>query len=299
MPASWSREKPAPDTTAQSIGRQNTILWGKARTHQVSNFPGPLSIKFVIRGSAVWQTDDARWTVGPGTYLILNHGRTYSITVDASDPVETFCLFFKPGFVEDIWRCSVTPDVALLDAPEHAPAGVNFFERMQPPDRVTALLRRTHAQCCEVGGLNHDWQADAFVEVGRAMLETQRSIEREAARIPAARPSTRQELLRRVSRGRDFMESASTDSITLEEIARAACLSPYHFHRLFRQTFSERPHQYLVRRRLERAAEMLRSSDIPVTQVCMDSGFASLGSFSALFRRRYGMPPTQWRIAGS
>ena len=294
MPASSSREKAAPDTPAQTIGRRNTILWGKARTHQVSNFPGPLSIKFVIRGSAVWQTDDARWVVGPGTYLILNHGRTYSITVDATEPIETFCLFFKPGFVEDIWRGSVTPDGALLDAPEDAPAAVNFFERMQPPDRVTALLRHMRAQSA-AEGVTHESQADAFIDVAKAMLDTQRSIDREAAKIPAAKPGTRQELLRRISRGRDFMESTWAESITLEEIARAACLSPYHFHRLFRQVFGERPHQYLVRRRLERAAEMLRSSDVAVTQVCLEVGFESPGSFSTLFRQRYGMSPSQWR----
>ena len=294
MPASSSREKPAPNMPAQTIGRQNTILWAKSRTHQVSNFPGPLSIKFVIHGSSVWQTDDARWVVGPGTYLILNHGRTYSITVDSAEPVETFCLFFKRGFVEDIGRSSVTPDGALLDAPEDASPAVNFFERMQPPDRVTALLRHMHAQC-SAEGVTRESQADAFIDVAKAMLDTQRSIDREGAKIPAAKPATRQELLRRVSRGRDFMESTWTESITLEEIARAACLSPYHFHRLFRQMFGERPHQYLVRRRLERAAEMLRSSDVPVTQVCLEAGFESPGSFSTLFRQRYGMPPSQWR----
>lgn len=290
MPGSSPREPATP-----AIGRENTFLWGKSRTHHVANFPGPLSIKFVIRGSAVWETSDARWVVRPGTYLILNHGRTYSITVDSAEPVETFCLFFKPGFVDDIWRTSVTPHNALLDALEHGPPAVNFFERLQPPDRVTVLLRRMHMQRSREE-LSRESEADAFLEIATAMLETQRSIHREAAKIPAAKSSTRQELLRRVSRGRDFMESSRNRPITLEHIASAACLSPYHFHRLFRQTFGERPHQYLQRRRLGYAAEMLRTSDLPITQICLDAGFESPGSFSTLFRQRYGMAPTQWRI---
>ena len=296
MPAASSREKPALNASPRGIGRDNVILWGKSRAHHVSNFPGSLSIKFVIRGSAVWQTDGARWVVGLGTYLILNHGRTYTITVDATERVETFCLFFKPGFVEDIWRSSVTRADALLDTPDRSTTVVNFFERMQPPDHVTSLLRRVHAQCL-AGRLSDDSRADAFMDVAKAMLETQRAMRREAAKIPATKASTRQELLCRVSRGRDFMESSWSGKVTLEEIARAACLSPYHFHRVFVETFGERPHEYLVRRRLERAAEMLRDSELPVTHVCLETGFESPGSFSTLFKRRYGMPPSRWRAA--
>jgi len=290
------RRRPALNSFPRNAATANTILWGKARSYHVANFPGPLSIKSVIRGSAVWETDDARWVLGPGSYLILNHGRTYSITVDSDQPVETFCLFFQPGFVEDVWRSSVTPSELLLEdsRPQTSPA--NFFERIQPPDAVTALLKRMHGEAVS-GESSRAQQEEDFVAAAEAMLQTQRSVGREAARITAVKSSTRQELLRRVSRGRDFIESSLTEPITLAQMAHAACLSPYHFHRLFRTTFGERPHQYVVRRRLERATAALRSSDIPITQVCLESGFESLGSFSALFRRRYGTPPSQWRMA--
>lgn len=290
------RSKPAVYVPSQELGTRNAILWGKARNYQVENFAGPLSIKCVIRGSAVWEAAGARWVLGPGSYLILNHGRTYSISVDAAQPVETFCLFFQRGFVEDVVRASTTNDDRLLDGPEMPASTTSFFERVQPPDSVTALLRRIHSGFSS-SILSRELQEDAFVTVAQAMLQAQHSITREAAKVPAAKPATREELLRRVSRGRDFLESSLSEPIGLEEMARAACLSPYHFHRLFRQIFGERPHQYLVRRRLERATEMLRGSDVPVTQVCLDNGFESLGSFSTLFRERYGMTPSQWRSA--
>lgn len=295
MPAASSHQGPAPSSSSQTIGQQNAVLWGKSRSYHVENFPGPLSIKFVIRGSAVWETADARRVLGPGTYLILNDGREYSISVDSAELVETFCLFFKRGFVEDIRRTSITCDAKLLDNARPA-TPVNFFERMQPPDRVSTLLECLHAQYSS-HLLTSEAMAEAFIDVAKAMLEAQHSIGREAEKVPAAKPGTRDELLRRVSRGRDFIESSLSAPVALEEIARAACLSPYHFHRLFRQIFGERPHQYVVRRRLERAAEMLRGSDMPVTRVCLDTGFESPGSFSTLFRRRYGMAPSQWRIA--
>lgn len=284
------------NVAAQELGKCNSILWGKARTYRVENFTGPLSIKFVVRGSAVWETDDARWVIGPGSYLILNDGREYSISVDSAQPVETFCLFFQHGFVEDVWRAATTTDQRMLENSELPAAPAHFFERLQPPDRVSGVLRQMHS-AIKSGDATKESQEDAFIGVARAMLQAQHSIVHEAAKVPAAKPATREELVRRVSRGRDFIESSLGQAIALEDMARAAFLSPYHFHRLFHQVFGERPHQYLVRRRLERASERLRNNDDPVTQVCLESGFESLGSFSTLFRRRYGMSPSQWRSA--
>ena len=79
--------------------------------------------------------------------------------------------------------------------------------------------------------------------------------------------------------------------------ARAAYLSPAHFSREFRRAFGETPHQYLLTRRLERAAALLRNTDRSVTDICFDVGLRSVGSFTTSFRRVYGMSPTVYRAA--
>jgi AraC family transcriptional regulator len=96
-----------------------------------------------------------------------------------------------------------------------------------------------------------------------------------------------------LSLGRDFLHAQSAGSVTLQEAARAAHLSPYHFHRSFTLAFHETPHSYLTRVRLERAQTLL-TRGLPVTEVCGAVGFESLGSFSALFRKRFGVPPSQF-----
>ena len=74
-----------------------------------------------------------------------------------------------------------------------------------------------------------------------------------------------------------------------------AAVSPFHFIRQFQALFGETPHQYRIRARLERAKDLLESSDYSVTDVCMEVGFSSLGSFSDLFARRVGMAPSVYR----
>jgi AraC-like DNA-binding protein len=85
------------------------------------------------------------------------------------------------------------------------------------------------------------------------------------------------------------------ESLSLDEVADAACLSKYHLIRAFRDTFQRTPHRYLVERRIARAREMLERTDRSVTDICFDVGFESLGSFVRLFRREVGEPPNRYR----
>lgn len=84
-------------------------------------------------------------------------------------------------------------------------------------------------------------------------------------------------------------------SLTLERISEEAGFSPYHFIRLFRAAYRQTPHQYLTEQRIARAKELLRSSDMPVNEICFTVGFESLGSFSSLFRRVTGLSPSAYR----
>jgi len=100
---------------------------------------------------------------------------------------------------------------------------------------------------------------------------------------------------RRLMRAREFIDSSYQLPLDLEQISKAACLSRFHFLRLFRTAFNKTPHQYLTQRRIEKAKELLSSSALTVTDVCFEVGFESLGSFSSLFHKRVGHPPITYR----
>jgi AraC-like DNA-binding protein len=100
---------------------------------------------------------------------------------------------------------------------------------------------------------------------------------------------------RRMLRARDTMDRAYARRLDIPALARVAHVSPAHFSRQFRATFGETPHRYLQRRRVERAMELLRETDRPVTEICFDVGFASLGTFSRTFREIIGESPSSYR----
>jgi AraC-like DNA-binding protein len=103
-------------------------------------------------------------------------------------------------------------------------------------------------------------------------------------------PST----FRRLVRARELLVSDAQDALTVRAIAKQLGLSPFHFIRQFAAVYGSTPHQLRTGARLDRAKALL-AAGAPVTEVCVEVGFSSLGSFSALFTRWVGAPPTQYR----
>ena len=100
---------------------------------------------------------------------------------------------------------------------------------------------------------------------------------------------------RHLVRAKDLADARYSERLTVSDMARAAGLSRAHFSREFRKTFGESPHAYLLTRRLERAAALLRNTDHSVAEICFSVGLSSVGSFTSSFTRTYGCSPTTYR----
>jgi AraC-like DNA-binding protein len=104
-----------------------------------------------------------------------------------------------------------------------------------------------------------------------------------------------EDLNRRLLRARDAMDRAYAEPLDVPAVAAVAHISEAHFIRTFKQVFGETPHRYLQRRRVERSMFLLRETERSVTDVCLDVGFTSLGTFSRMFRVIVGDTPTGYR----
>ena len=108
-----------------------------------------------------------------------------------------------------------------------------------------------------------------------------------------------EEINRRMLRARDAMDRTYAEPLDVRSLARIACVSEAHFIRTFRATYGETPHRYLQRRRVERSMFLLRETDRSLTDICLDVGFTSLGTFSRTFRDIVGEPPSAYRRRGA
>lgn len=276
----------------------NLVALTSASSYTSPSTQGTLSVKCAFNGTETYVVDGRQLHVGGGRFVILNEGQRYSGFVEQSTPVESLCLFFRPGFFEEAFRAVADSHEALLDDPHHHPYGaMSFVERIYREEggiwpMLVGLRKQLHT-----GKPERTWLEEQFHQIAAGMIGVQQELRRERQRIPMIRAATRAELHRRLSQGRDFMESSFADPITLADAARAAAIAPHHFLRLFSATFGITPHQYLTHVRLRHAVQLLMKGELSVAAVCYEVGFESPSSFSMLFRRQVGITPTEYRGA--
>lgn len=268
----------------------NAVRYRPARTAGAPEHVAPLSMHVVFRGREVYETRQGRHALEPGRYLVLNAGQRVSTQVGADGPVESLSVLFGHAFAQEVLASLATPLDRLLDDPEgRSPGGLVFYESTYAMDR--ALERRLEALARPGPEVDAGFAEEQHHALLGQLLASHRLVGEQLVHMPARRPATRAEIYRRLRRARDFVEASFAEPLSLSAMGRVAGIAPHRFLRLFKQAFGQTPHRYLTERRLQEARRLLERGDARVTDVCLAVGFASLGSFSTLYRRRFGRPP--------
>jgi AraC-like DNA-binding protein len=174
---------------------------------------------------------------------------------------------------------------------------LNFYDKCYRHDAhlspALTQLRHHHQSF----GLETGWLEERLHDLMLRLLLVHHHTLGEVDMLPAMRAATREELYRRLHRVADYIAACYQQPLTLEEMARVACLSPNHLLRVFKQFFHQSPHQYLRAQRIAQAKRLLTHSDCSITEICYAVGFESIGSFSWRFRQEVGLSPQQYRAA--
>ena len=284
----------------QTLARR-TITNGRGHTHFAQTDGLPLSLKCMFNGRARYTVGRAEFCVDDRGFMIVNEGQPYTIEIASPTQVESFIFWFPRGWAEEVASSLDVSALAQLHDPERRRgSAVEFFTRYIPgDDAVMPRVRRILAAHKSGRTQDDGWLEERLRDLLAAMLRKECGDGRDIASISAARSATREELWRRLHRGRDFIHANSSAEIGLCDAARAACLSPYHFLRSFREAFGVTPHQFLTSCRIARAKFLLERTEVPIIDVCFDAGFISVGSFTTLFHRITGVSPRAWRAQHS
>lgn len=278
----------------QRWGRENCIVWARARSVEMPPFEQRLSIKAAWGGCEEYFIDGRRVAVDDETFMVLNDGRTYGSRLDSPTPVTSFAIFFRPGMAEEVARCHVLADSALLDEPAGAIAG-EFGESLRGHDaRISPVLKfiRRHV---ERGLDDEDWYEEQLYFLLGRMQSLHGRDRATTARVPAARAGTRQEISRRLGLCVDFIHTNYRRPLGLAEIAAAAHLSPYHCLRLFRALHGCTPVAYLRQRRLRAAERLLHESEFTVEEIAARVGIESRTTLFRQMRSARGVSPRALR----
>jgi len=231
------------------------------------------SVTLVERGAFTYRTRAGGARLGAGWLMLGNAGDGYACSHEDGD-----------GTGDDCVALSLSAPVldGVLSALGAAGVRPRFDRACLPPvPRVTALLQALRSGGEEGFALEEATLA-AIAAVQGALLET-------SAVAPSARDDER------ARAAMQHMDAHAAHEMSLDDLARAADLSPFHLLRVFRQAIGITPHQYLMRVRLQRAIALLRDTQLPVIDVAYASGWADLSNFNRAFRREMRCSPRELR----
>jgi AraC family transcriptional regulator len=256
------------------------VIHTLARKEYRPDIEGPLSLFVNLRGTGRTKLGQRWLDVDAASFAVSDAGQTF--TLEYEHPVEVLNFYFADDWVKDI-----TEGARGLSSPSRL--GLRDARLDAAVDRILPLLSDTARDELAL--------EQALFQVLVLVLEGER--ERRWLQQPvASRTATREELRRRLGQAIDHMVAFGNGPLTLTELARAACLSKYHFLRNFKAFTGVTPARYLNRLRVERAQQILRrQSDVPLSEVARLVGFSEPAALSRAFQRLVGVRPGGYRAA--
>jgi AraC family transcriptional regulator len=287
----YERLKPMPENAAyreafyRRWGVENCIVCGTGRAAEYIPWRQRLSIKIARGGRERYFIDGRSIAVDDDSFLILNDNRVYGSRFDPGSELESFSIFFRPGMAEEVLGALQTSVERTLDRAADSRQTVEFSETLQPHNAtVSPVLRYIHYGV-RSGVEDGDWYEEQLQFLLARMLAHQRHVTERLEQLPALKSATRREVGRRLALAVDLVHARYEDDIGLADMARAACLSKFHFLRLFTELHGLTPHAYLQRKRANVAARLLERGGQSATAVAARVGFNARATMARQLRR--------------
>lgn len=270
------------------------MLINTRRLEETDIHTSRLSIRCISGGDQYYKVGSNDHKVTSENYLVINQGQQYKTAYEGTGNTEMMLIAFKPGFAEEILYAEITKEDKLLDEPfRTADQPVHFFEKTYESD---PYIRNTFMWFRQLMNEDLGWKKTAdldsvYAGVLKRLLEIHRGVFADINRIDSVKFSTRKELYKRITIGKEYLDNNLDRKISIEEVSRVASLSPHHFKRTFKILFGQAPHHYHVRKRLEFSRQLIEAGGLHVSDICQRVGFEDASSFIRLFKSNYGFTP--------
>jgi AraC family transcriptional regulator len=284
------------ESVRTKCGRENGVIWGRARRADFGPYPDTLSIRAVWGGTQHCHFNGRTIAVDDDSFLILNQGRTYSTSIRATQPVESLTVCFRPDVVRLVDSEAESSLEKALDrggtGSEHS---TDFIENLQPHEgTVSPVLKFIRAHLWR-GLVDEAWYEEQLIFLLERMRCRQGKLLERIDQLALIRPATRREAFRRIALATDFLHTHYVEDVDLGTLAGMAYLSKFHFLRLFRLIHGVTPRAYLQRKRVNVAVRLLESTQLSISEVALSVGFAYESTLLRHMRRRTKLSPRQIR----
>lgn len=284
----------APLMTTVVQQQQNKVVFSSLSEYYEPVAATGFSIKYVLNGTEVYTLNNEQFCVGAGSYLLSNTYKEGHVEIESSKNVKGICVTIAPEILKEAVASYRRPDTFFPDAE----LGV-FFTTPQfldaQYDAGKTKLGITLNQLAAVASGNEinasSFTMEFFYTLSEKIIQDHLPVFKQLQSVPSIKASTKKELYKNLHRGREFIDAAFTSPLNIEMVAQQACMSEYHFFRLFKKLMGITPHQYIIHKRLE-LGHLLLTEQLPVSDAAVQCGFTDIFSFSRAFKNHFGFPPS-------
>lgn len=255
------------------------------------NIRGPLSLFTNLQGESHVETGSKRFLIKEGFFYLSNHDQHYTLDIKDSKPAETFNIHFGEYFADQVFQSLQHPDTLLEKNFEMPHERMEFHNTLRPKTSSMQHIIREIKQTPQPSSL---WLEEKLYALISELITNENILKERKHYLPALKLSAREEIFERLLRSVDYIYSGFHQNISLDTLATVACLSKFHFLRLFKLTFHKTPHQFITEVRIQRGIELLKSKSMDVKAIARAVGFDDASSFSRSFRQQTGVYPTQF-----
>lgn len=253
------------------------------------------AIKYVVEGVERYKLNGKSYPIEMGRYLLTNDTCEGSVEIEDNRNVKGICINVSPQQIAEAIASQLRPDAAFSDAGlGQFLVSDHFFESVYQ-DTQTHLgkyLRQLTAKVYQGEVAEENISNEFFYIIAEKIIEDQIPVFRQLQAIPSLKPATKKDLYRRLQRGREFIDCYFIQPLSINVIAQEACMSEYHFFRLYKAVFGLSPNQYIIRKRLEYGSSILKHDRLSVSIAATEAGFSDIHTFSKAFKKYYGVSPS-------
>lgn len=253
------------------------------------------AIKYVMNGTEKYTINGEGYLVKDGEYILGNPFCEGGILIDSKTPVEGICIELSMDILSEAVASHIRADNPMPDADlDNFFKSGNFLESQYNSQHTTLghKLRSLHKIIGNNPNEDHVMTKEFYFGLAEDIITDCAPIYKQLQGIPSIKASTKKDIMRRLSRGKDFIDGHYTSDIYVEQIASEALMSQFHFYRLFKKVYGKSPYQYIKEKRLTLAHQYIVNGNDSITEIALKVGYADLFSFSKGYKQFYGKSPS-------
>ncbi len=279
------------DQYNERFKRANVIINASSRQVAYAEHWGCFSVKCVLNGTEYYKVGSRVYGVSNNNFLILNEGTYYSSYIDSKENVESFTINFSDAFIHQYFN-GISENTALMETERSVSAPFN--EKLYDKTSIAPILDRLRSAANEMDSRLLEVE-EQYYQLFHQLLMQQKALINEIGKVKVVKTATKMEIYKRLHIAKDYIDSCYQEDVTLEKLASITFMNSAYLLRQFKSYFNITPRQYLIKRRMEAAARLLKLDSKSVTAVCHEVGYNDLTSFGKLFKFFYACTPEKFR----